>query len=269
MSPGAEIIFAYRASILGFITGGPIRLTDRVPLALLPGLLTDRALWAHQIAALADLAESRVADFTTQGSIAGMARSVLEMMPARFALAGLSMGGYVAMEVLRRAPQRVGVLGRLDTKARLDTPARTAARKAFIEQARSGAFKGVSRQALEMYVHPDRVADAILADAVLAMTARVGRDAFLSQQAAIMGRPDSRPGLPKIACPTLVLCGRQDQPTPVECHQEIAAAIPGAKLTVIEDCGHLSPMERPEAVTAALRAWLGDWRAELARARST
>ena len=92
MSPGGEIIFAYRASILGFITGGPIRLTDRVPLALLPGLLTDRAFCAHQIAALEDLAESRVADFTTQGSIAGMARS---------ALAGLSMGGYVAMEVLR------------------------------------------------------------------------------------------------------------------------------------------------------------------------
>ncbi len=79
-----------------------------------------------------------------------------------------------------------------------------------------------------------------------------------------MGRPDSRPGLPEIACPTLVLCGRQDAQTPVECHQEIAAAIPGAKLTVIEDCGHLSPRERPEAVTAALRAWLGDWREETA-----
>ena len=236
-------------------------MTDRIPLALLPGLLTDRALWAHQIEALADLAESRVADFTTQESIAGMARSVFAMMPEeRFALAGLSMGGYVAMEVIRQAPERVGLLALLDTKAGLDTPARPEARKAFIEQARSGAFKGVSRRALQMYVHPDRVEDASLADAVLAMTARVGRDAFLSQQAAIMGRPDSRPGLPRIACPTLVLCGRQDEPTPVECHEEIAAAIPGAKLTVIEDCGHLTPMERPEAVTAALRAWLGEWR---------
>ncbi len=240
-------------------------MTDRIPLALLPGLLTDRALWAHQIEALADLAESRVADFATQGSIAGMARSVLETMPARFALAGLSMGGYVAMEVLRRAPERVGLLALLDTKAALDTPARTEARKAFVEQARTGAFEGVSRRALEMYVHPDRLQDAGLADAVLAMTARVGRDAFLSPQGAIMGRPDSLPGLPEIACPTLVLCGRQDGPTPVECHQEIAAAIPGARLTVIEDCGHLSPMERPEEVIAALRAWLGDWRAEPTR----
>ena len=235
-------------------------MTDRIPLALLPGLLTDRALWAHQIEALADLTESRVADFATQGSIAGMARSVLEMMPARFALAGLSMGGYVALAIVRQAPERVGLLALLDTKAGRDSPARTAARKSFIEQARSGAFKGVSRRVLEMYVHPDRLRDAGLADAVLAMTARVGRDAFLSQQAAIMGRPDSLPGLPEIACPTLVLCGRQDGPTSVECHQEIAAAIPGAKLTVIEDRGHLSPMERPEEVSAALSAWLGSWR---------
>ena len=96
-------------------------------------------------------------------------------------------------------------------------------------------------------------AHQIEALAVLAMTERIGRDAFLRQQAAIMGRPDSLPGLPGIACPTLVLCGRQDGPTPVECHQEIAAAIPGARLTVIEDSGHLTPMERPEAVSTALR----------------
>ena len=117
------------------------------------------------------------------------------------------------MEVLCQAPERVGLLALLDTKAGLDTPARTKAWNAFIGQARSGAFKGVTRRALEMYVHPDRVEDADLADAVLAMTARVGRDAFLSQQAAIMGRPDSLPGLAKIACPTLVLCGRQDELT--------------------------------------------------------
>jgi pimeloyl-ACP methyl ester carboxylesterase len=236
-------------------------MTDRIPLALLPGLLTDRALWAHQIEALADLAECRVADFTTQDSIADMARAVLDMMPERFALAGLSMGGYVALEVMRQAPRRVGLLALLDTTARRDSPERTEDRKAFMAQARTGTFKGVSRRALEMYVHPDRVADAGLAQAVLAMTARVGRDAFLRQQAAIMGRPDSLPGLSEIACPTLVLCGRQDGPTPVPCHEEMAAAIPGAKLRVIEDCGHLSPMERPEEVAAALRAWLADWRA--------
>ena len=237
-------------------------MTDRIPLALLPGLLTDAALWAHQIEALADLAESRVADFTTQETIAGMAHSVLGMMPERFALAGLSMGGYVAMEVMRQAPERVGLLALLDTKARLDKPVRTEERRALIDQARMGKFKGVSRRALEMYVHPDRIEDAGLAEAVLAMTERVGRDAFLRQQAAIMARPDSLPGLSVITCPTLVLCGRQDGPTPVECHQEITAAIRGARLTVIEDSGHLTPMERPEAVSAALRGWLKEWREE-------
>ena len=237
---------------------------DRIPLALLPGQLTDRALWAHQIEALADLAESRVADFATQDSVAGMAHSVLAMMPARFALAGLSMGGYVAMEVMRQAPERVGLLALLDTSARRDTPTRTEDRKAYVAQARVGVFKGVTRRALEMYLHPDRVEERALADAVMAMTACFGRDVFFRQQAAAMGRPDSLPGLPRIACPTLVLCGRQDRLTPVACHEEIAAAIPGATLTVIEDCGHLSPMERPEEVTAALRAWLADWPADSA-----
>lgn len=237
-------------------------MTDRIPLALLPGLLNDRALWAHQIESLGDIAETRVADFTTQESVAGMARSVLGMMPERFALAGLSMGGYVAMEVMRQAPERVGLLALLDTKARLDTPEQTKRRRAMIELARTGNFKGVTQRALEMFVHPDRVADPVLSEAVLAMAERVGREAFFRQQAAIMGRPDSLPGLSAIACPTLVLCGRQDGPTPVECHEEIAAAIPGAELIVIEDSGHLTPMERPEEVTVALRAWLGNWQAE-------
>ncbi len=162
----------------------------------------------------------------------------------------------------RQAPERVGLLALLDTKARLDNPARTEDRKAFMAQARTGKFKGVTRRSLEMYLHPDRLDDAELAEAVMAMTARVGRDVFLRHQAAILDRPDSLPGLARIACPTLVLCGHQDRPSPVECHQEIAAAIPGAKLIVIEDCGHLAPMERPEEVAAALRAWLGDWPAE-------
>lgn len=238
-------------------------MTDRIPLALLPGMLTDGALWAHQIGALTDLADSRVADLTTQDTVAAMARSVLEQMPPRFALAGLSMGGYVAMEIMREAPERVGLLALLDTKVRLDSPGRTEGRKAMVSQAQVGAFKGVTRRALEMYVHPDRVEDPILAEAVMAMTERVGRRAFLSQQAAVMGRPDSLPGLSAIACPTLVLCGRQDALTPVGVHEEIARAIPGAKLTIIEDCGHLSPLERPEAVTAALRAWLGEWREDM------
>jgi pimeloyl-ACP methyl ester carboxylesterase len=234
-------------------------MADPIPLALLPGLANDRALWARQIEALGDIAECRVADFTTQTSMHDMARSVLDMMPAHFALAALSMGGYVAFEVMRQAPERVGLLALLDTKARLDTPDQTRRRRGLIELAQKGSFKGVSRRLLEMYIHEDRLADEALAGAVMAMAERVGHRAFVSQQQAIMSRPDSLPGLPEIACATLVLCGRQDRPTPLECHEEMARAIPNAELVVVEDCGHLTPMERPDAVNAALRAWLAGW----------
>jgi len=112
---------------------------------------------------------------------------------------------------------------------------------------------------MPMYIHESRLDDEILLAAVMAMSKRVGRAAFLRQQQAIMGRPDSLPGLSTIACPTLVLCGRQDVSAPLECHEEMARAIPNASLVVIEDCGHLSPMERPEEVTHALRGWLAGW----------
>ncbi|HEY5597274.1 MAG TPA: alpha/beta fold hydrolase [Kiloniellales bacterium] len=236
-------------------------MANRVPLALLPGLLLDRALWRAQIEGLADIAECRVADLTTQDSVADMAADVLAGMPARFALASLSMGGYVAFEILRQAPDRVAVLALLDTTARPDTAAQTARRRGLIKLAQNGKFKGVTRRLLPMLVHTDRLDDAALTGEVTAMAERIGRAAFLRQQTAIMARPDSRPLLARIACPTLVLCGRQDALTPLAWHMEMAAAIQEAHLVVIEDCGHLAPLERPAAVTAALRRWLGRNRA--------
>lgn len=231
----------------------------RIPLALVPGLLLDAALWRAQIAALSDIAACRVPDLTTQDSIAAMARSVLDMMPERFALAGLSMGGYVAFEVMRQAPQRVGLLALLDTTARPDTPEQTRRRRGLAELARKGRFKGVTHTLLPLLVHESRLHEAAMTDEIFAMAERRGRDAFLRQQAAIMGRPDSRPTLLRIACTTLILCGRQDALTPLDGHEEMARRIPSARLVVIEDCGHLAPMERPEAVTDALRDWLGAW----------
>jgi len=231
-------------------------MTDREPLALLPGLLCDRALWAAQIEALSDLADCRVADFTSQDSIADMARSVLAMMPERFALAGLSMGGYVAFEVIRQAPERVTRLALLDTKASLDTPEQTSRRMGLIELAEKGDFKGVAPRLLPLFVHLLRLEDAALTAEITEMAQRVGRDAFLRQQKAILGRPDSLPTLVTIRCPTLVLCGREDALTPVDGHTEIAAGIADARLTIVEDCGHMATMERPEAVNAAMREWL-------------
>lgn len=226
------------------------------PLLLLPGLLCDHALWAPQVADLADIAEMAVGDLTQADSMLGLAESVLGTAPARFALAGLSMGGYVAFEIMRLAPERVLRLALLDTSARPDTPAQTRLRRELMAQASQGDFRGVTPRLLPRWVHPARVNDHELAATVMAMTQRVGREVFLRQQSAIMNRPDSRPGLSRIACPTLVLCGHEDQSTPPELHREIAADIADARLTIVPECGHLSTLERPEIVNRELRAWL-------------
>jgi pimeloyl-ACP methyl ester carboxylesterase len=228
----------------------------KIPVVLLPGLICDAALWARQVAALAAIAEPLIADLTRDESLPAMARRVLAEAPSRFALAGLSMGGYLAQEVMRQAPERVTRLALLDTSARADTLERTALRRGLIELARKGEFKGITPRLLPQWIHPDRLHDQALTREIMAMTQRVGRDAYLRQMQAIMGRPDGRADLPRIAVPTLVLCGREDQSTPLALHEEIAALIPGATLVVVERCGHLSTMERPDEVSAALRRWL-------------
>jgi pimeloyl-ACP methyl ester carboxylesterase len=185
-----------------------------------------------------------------------MADSVLATMPGRFALAGLSMGGYVALEVMRRAPGRVTRLCLADTSARPDTDAQAERRRGLVAVAGKGTFRGVTRRLLPFLIHPDRLHDEPLTTTVMAMAESVGRDAYARQQQAILGRADSRPDLARIACPTMVICGRQDAVTPLDRSEEIAAAIPGARLVVIEDCGHLCALERPQAVTALMRMWL-------------
>jgi len=239
----------------GLVLGLPMT-SARIPLILLPGLLCDRALWAPQLADLADIADATVGDLTQADSMFDMAERILAAAPARFALAGLSMGGYAAFEIMRVAPERVLRLALLDTSARPDAPEQTRARRELIAQAMQGDFKGVTPRLLPRWVHPSRVNDPELAATVTAMTQRVGREAFLRQQTAIMNRPDSRSGLSRIDCPTLVLCGHEDLSTPPEMHREIAADIADAQLTIVPDCGHLSTLERPAAVNRALRAWL-------------
>ncbi|HEV2547374.1 MAG TPA: alpha/beta fold hydrolase [Stellaceae bacterium] len=231
-------------------------MSAKTPLILLPGLLCDEALWAPQIAALSDLATCAVADLTRDDALGAMARRVLAEAPARFALAGLSMGGYVAQEIMRQAPERVTRLALLDTSARADTPERLAWRRGFIELAHKGEFHGITPRLLPIYLHPDRLNDKALTDTVLAMAQRVGRDGYLHQQQAIMARPDGREDLKRIRVPTLVLCGRDDQATPLKLHEEIASLIPGSTLAVIDRCGHMSTLEKPAEVSAAMRRWL-------------
>ncbi len=186
----------------------------------------------------------------------GIARSILEQAPPTFALAGLSMGGYISYAIVRQAPDRVERLALLDTGVRADAPERRARRLELIALAeREGA--GAAQDALmPVLVHKDRLADKPLVETVRQMAVDTGVEAFKRQQAAIMGRPDNRPLLAGIGCPTLVIVGREDALTPPETAQEIAAGIPGARLEIVPDCGHLSTMERPEAVNRALRAWL-------------
>src|SRR3712207_5650792 len=190
-----------------------------------------------------------------------MALRALAAAPPRFAVAGLSMGGYVALEIMRRAPERVARLALLDTSARTDTPDQARRRREAIELAEGGGFEGVADRMLPNLVHPDRLPDEGLVAAIRAMAERLGKDGFLRKQRAIMGRIDSRPHLPRIACPTLVLCGREDASTPLPLSEEMASLIPGARLEVVERCGHMPAMERPAEVTAALRRWLAEDRA--------
>jgi pimeloyl-ACP methyl ester carboxylesterase len=228
------------------------------PLLLLPGLLCDRRLYAAQILALGCGRDVRVGDLGHDDSTPAMARRVLADAPPGFALCGLSMGGYVALEIVRQAPERVARLALLDTQARADTAEITARRRGLIELAHKGEFKGVTPRLLPALLHPDRLQDDGLTATVTAMAEAVGQQAFLRQQQALMTRADLRPLLGKVGCPTLVLCGRQDALTPLPLSLEMAAAIPDATLVVLPRCGHLSTLERPDAVTAQLRAWLPD-----------
>lgn len=233
-------------------------MAPKTPLLLMPGLLCDAALWRHQTQTLADIADMTVTDMTRDDSLEGMARRALAAAPDRFALAGLSMGGYAAQAVMRLAPERVTRLALLDTTARADDAARKALRRTLAARAAMGDLDGVIDHHLPAFIAADRQGDAALTDVVRASAHAVGAAAYGRQQQAIMDRPDNRPNLGAIRCPTLVLCGRQDALTPVEAHEEMASLIPGAKLVVVENCGHLAPLERPEAVSAALRDWLVD-----------
>lgn len=225
-------------------------------LVLLPGLLNDHRLWAAQVEALAPLTQCQVADLTQDDSLAAMAERVLAAAPPRFALAGLSMGGYVALEILRRAPERVERLALVDTTARPDTPEQSQRRKDAVALARAGGFDKIMPTMLPLLVHPDHLALERVGGVAKDMARAVGAEAFARQQNAIMHRPDARPGLPRVACPALVVVGADDTVTPLERAEEMADLIPNARLEVVEKSGHLSPLEQPDAVSALMAAWL-------------
>lgn len=231
-------------------------MSSRQSLVLIPSQLCTGAVWRHQITALSELADITVVDHAGADSIAAIASSILAAAPPLFALAAHGMGGFVAMEVMRQAPQRVIRLALLNTLAQPDGPDQLVRRHGYAELIDAGKFDQVVEERIPILFHPERQQDEDFLKTARTMAHETGAAAFLRQQIAIMGRQDSRPSLGAISCPTLVVASEQDAIAKIEDAQLIADRIPGACLEIIEDCGHLSTLEKPEAVTALLRGWL-------------
>jgi len=228
----------------------------QLPLILIPGLLNTARLWADQVAVLGRGRPITVADSAAADTMAGLADAVLRGAPERFALAGLSMGGYMAFEILRRAPLRVDRLCLVDTTARSDTAEQSSRRRMLMELAIREGIDAVLPMLMPGFLAPRHHADARLVGIVEEMSNAVGVEGFVHQQLANLGRADSTGDLARIGIPTTVLVGAEDQITPKDRAEEMASAIPGATLVVIPAAGHFSPIENPRAVTAALQAWL-------------
>jgi len=218
---------------------------------LLPGMMCDERLWSHQIAAV-DV-PVHVADTSKSDNIADMAAQVLAVAPPRFAMAGLSMGGILAFEIWRQAPERVTHLALLDTNPHPDAPSRKSIRFEQIAAAAAGKLEELAIESLKpLYLAKKNRDNEMMLRTILDMALKLGPEVFERQSLAVMNRPDSAPTLASISCPTRVICGREDAICPVHFHEFMAQQIPDAKLVVIDDCGHLSTMERPEVVTNEL-----------------
>lgn len=232
-------------------------MNQHLPLILVPGLLNTARLWAGQVAAFHTGRQVQVADSACADTLGGLAEALLKAAPERFALAGLSMGGYVAFEVLRRAPLRVDRLCLVDTTAWPDTAEASERRRRLMDLAAHKGIGEVVPLLVPGFLAAPRQTDPLMRQVIAEMADRVGVDGFTRQQLAILARPDSRPDLPGIGVPTMVIVGEHDTLTPIERAQEMADGIRGAVLRVIPDAGHLSPLENPKAVTAAMQEWLG------------
>lgn len=229
---------------------------NTMPILLVPGLGGSPRIYAPVIPALWRFGPVTVANHIRDDSMGAIARRILAEAPPRFALAGHSMGGYIAFEIMRQAPERVAKLALLNTQARPDTPEAMERRRGMIKAIEAGGFSAGIDAMYPGFVHPSRRDDAALKKVVREMGEDIGPEAFVRQLTAVMGRADSRPTLATIACPTLVLTSDQDNTVPNSLSVEIAEGIPGAKRVTIPDCGHLSQIEQPQAVADALVEWL-------------
>jgi len=229
---------------------------NSMPILLIPGLVSSARIYAPVVPALWRFGPVTIANHIRDDNMGAIARRILAEAPPRFALAGHSMGGYIAFEIMRQAPERVAKLALINTQARPDTTEASERRRGMIARAQGGGYRGVLDELFPGFVHPSRQGDQSLRQLVYDMADDVGPEAFVRQQTAMIGRPDSRPALAWIRCPTLVLSGDEDHTIPNSLSKEMADGIHGAKLVILPDCGHLPQPEQPEATGAALLAWL-------------
>ena len=231
-------------------------------LVLVPGLMCDETVWKVQIQALSGVAECQVADHGSLDSLAAMASAILGHAPPRFALAGHSMGGRVAFEVFRQAPERVERLAIMDANykplaAGAGGEEEAAGRYRMLEKARAEGVRAMAAEWVQGMVHPGRKSDSALITAIIDMFERKTAETFEAQIRALLNRPDAGPLLEQIGVPTLILCGREDAWSSPSVHQEMAARIPRSELVIVPQSGHMVTMERPDEVSEAMRAWLG------------
>lgn len=231
-------------------------MSEPLPIVLVPGLNTSARLYAEQIPLLWQFGPVVVADHRRHDTVAAIAHHILAVAPPVFALVGLSMGGYIAFAMIRQAPERIERLALLDTSARADRRDQLEQRQRLIDMVQRGRFAAIPDLQFPNLVHRARHGDTHLRGLVRMMAEENGAEAFVRQERAIMSRPDSRPDLPTITCPTLVLVGEADELTPPELSKEMAEGISGAHLVVVPESGHLSTLEQPAAVNAALARWM-------------
>ena len=229
---------------------------NMMPILLVPGLVSSPRIYAPVLPALWRFGPVTVANHIRDDNMALIARRILAEAPPRFALAGHSMGGYIAFEIMRQAPERVAKLALINTQARPDTPEATARRRGMMARATAGEYRAVLDELFPGFVHPSRREDAGLRQLVYDMGDDVGPEAFVRQQTAVISRPDSRPMLAGIKCPTLVLSGDADNTIPNSLSVEMADSIHNAKLVILPDCGHLPQPEQPQATADTLVEWL-------------
>jgi pimeloyl-ACP methyl ester carboxylesterase len=218
--------------------------------------LTDERLFAHQVDALRAAHDCRVFAFRDHATLGAMADELLAHSPPRFTLVGLSLGGYLAFEVLRRQSERIERLVLLDTRASADTETQRQGRLADIAKVQSGGIDALIPELPARWMHAAH--RARLSDLMASMARSIGDRGQFNQQQAMLGRPDSFADLRAVRVPTLIACGREDPVTPVAEHERMRDCVPGARLEVFEQCGHLTTIEQPEAVTALLTRWLAE-----------